>query len=352
MVTEKTFAAVLVALALATTAARAADIEPLPALSVDPGAITVSGISSGGFMAHQMHIAHAATIAGAAVIAGGPYHCAGRGYPANLARALSVCMDLSRWTPFLGPPDVDRLERETLAQAAAGAIDDPSGLRQDRVFLFSGSGDDLVPTSILASVRDYYGRFLAPARIRLVDDVPAAHAMVTAGFGGACGVAEPPFIVDCDYDLAGTLLGHLHGPLQPPAAPGPVSAFDQSDFTDDAAAARLAPVGYVYVPERCRQGTRCALHVAFHGCLQNAAMIGDAFVAHAGYNGWAEANAIVVLYPQTAADDDSLLGLDALSENPMGCWDWWGYTGPDFHLQSGRQVRAVKAMINRLTARP
>lgn len=358
--TARTSLAILIALPLAITAAPGAAVEPLPApgaaveplpaLAIDTGAMTVSGISSGGFMAHQLHVAHASTIAGAAVIAGGPYHCAGGGYPANLPRALAVCMDLGRWTPFLGPPNVDRLVGETQAQAAAGAIDDPAGLREDRVFLFSGTGDDLVPTAIRTSVRNYYARFLDGARIRLVDDVPAAHAMVTADFGAACHVSETPFLVDCDYDLAGELLGHLHGPLRPPVQAGPVTAFDQSAFSDDPAAASLAPVGYVYVPEGCRAGARCGLHVAFHGCLQNAATIGDAFVAHAGYNGWAEANHIVVLYPQTAADEDPLLERFNLSVNPMGCWDWWGYTGADFHLQSGRQIRAVKAMVDRLAA--
>ncbi len=35
--------------------------------------ITVSGISSGGFMAVQFHVAHSSTVGGAGVVAGGPY---------------------------------------------------------------------------------------------------------------------------------------------------------------------------------------------------------------------------------------------------------------------------------------
>jgi poly(3-hydroxybutyrate) depolymerase len=38
--------------------------------------ITVSGLSSGAFMAVQMHVANSATIRGAGVFAGGPYYCA------------------------------------------------------------------------------------------------------------------------------------------------------------------------------------------------------------------------------------------------------------------------------------
>jgi poly(3-hydroxybutyrate) depolymerase len=52
--------------------------------------------------------------------------------------------------------------------------------------------------------------------------------------------------------------------------------------------------------------------VAFHGCLQNYETVGDAFVSGAGYNGHAELNNIVVIYPQTIAIED----------NPKGCFDW------------------------------
>ena len=34
--------------------------------------------------------------------------------------------------------------------------------------------------------------------------------------------------------------------------------------------------------------------------------------------------------------------------NPQGCWDWWGYTGPDYHTKSGRQIQAVRRMLERL----
>jgi len=75
--------------------------------------------------------------------------------------------------------------------------------------------------------------------------------------------------------------------------------------------------------------------------------IGDAFFAHAGYNGWAEANGIIVLYPQTTAKGD----IPQVWPNPQACWDWWGYTGSDYARKSGAQIRAVKRMIDRLSGR-
>lgn len=40
--------------------------------------------------------------------------------------------------------------------------------------------------------------------------------------------------------------------------------------------------------------------------------ISDTFALHSGYNGLAEENDIIMLYPQVT---DSLF-------NPKGCWDW------------------------------
>ena len=52
--------------------------------------------------------------------------------------------------------------------------------------------------------------------------------------------------------------------------------------------------------------------------LGGRSRIGDKYVRHAGYNEVGEANNIIILYPQVTAT----------LTNPMGCWDWWGYTGP------------------------
>ena len=51
-------------------AARSAD--QLPALGADAGRISVSGFSSGGFMAVQYDVAFSASTIGVGVVAGGP----------------------------------------------------------------------------------------------------------------------------------------------------------------------------------------------------------------------------------------------------------------------------------------
>ena len=149
----------------------------------------------------------------------------------------------------------------------------------------------------------------------------------------ACPTSETPFINRCqDIDAAGKLLTHLLGPLQPPAPPpaGEMIVFDQRPFVAGRAIdASLANEGYAFVPASCRNGG-CKVHVAFHGCLQNAGEIGRRFVNGAGYNGWAASNRIVVLYPQTvrryglalgfvplAAQPESLLGLVGLHRRQL-----------------------------------
>lgn len=327
-----------------------AAVERLPALAIDPLGITVSGVSSGGYLAHQLHVAHSERIAGAAIIAAGPYHCAGDDYPRNLWRVVETCMNLPDPLPFAGPPPLAASLAAAERAAAAGRIDPLAGLGGDRVLLFSGSSDRLVPRPLVEAVGAFYARHLGDGAIAMVTDIPAAHAMVTADYGNRCDALSSPFLNDCDYDLAGALLAHLYGPLAPPvAAAGAPIAFDQSAFAGaDGGRHGLAAVGYVYVPQACAEGGRCRLHVALHGCLQSADAVGDAFVGHAGYNAWAEANAIVVLYPQAAAVTTRLGPLALPWPNPAGCWDWWGFTGPGYDTRSGAQIQAIAAMIARL----
>ncbi len=68
---------------------------------------------------------------------------------------------------------------------------------------------------------------------------------------------------------------------------------------------------------------------------------GNLFAKFAGYNEWAQANNVIVLYPQIQARATVPL-------NPQGCWDWWGqdYTHAGYHTLRGEQVKAVAQMIN------
>ena len=283
-------------------------------------------------MAVQMHVAHSRRVKGAAAIAAGPYYCA----QGSLWTAMRNCMRPGGWSPL---PDVNALKAHTERFARDGAIDPPSNLAAVPVWLFSGTQDRTVGQRVVEVLGIYYT--LYNANSVFVKDKAAGHAMVTTDSGNDCAVSEPPFINDCDYDAAGELLRHLLGPLAAPAAKpaGRIVAFDQAQFGETYKIS-MAKTGYAYVPSAC--GTQaCRVHVAFHGCRQNADAVGERFVREAGYNRWADTNRLIVLYPQTIARIWWVY-------NPRACWDWWGYTGQNYATKDAPQMRAVLAMVERL----
>ena len=309
--------------------------EPLPALRADTRQLTASGLSSGGYMAVQLHVAHSASVAGAGVVAGGPYYCA----QGSLWTASRNCTTPGAWSPL---PAVEALGAVVRALARAGRIDPPGNLRGSRVWLFTGGHDRTVYPEVVHALRRFYA--LNRAEPVLVAHVPAGHGMITAEAGGACSGTGTPFINDCDYDAAGELLKHVLGALEPASPPaGRLLRFDQTPF-GDMHALSMDDEGFLYLPKAC-ESARCRIHVALHGCRQNARAVGERFVRDAGYNRWAESNRLIVLYPQTVARYFPLF-------NPRGCWDWWGYTGADYHTRSAPQIRAIKAMLDRLGEAP
>jgi poly(3-hydroxybutyrate) depolymerase len=301
--------------------------EPQKSYNIDPARVTVSGISSGAYMAGQLHVAHASLISGAALLAGGPYACAG----GSMQTALGPCIK------------GDGLDQAALADrietyAGDGRIDDPQEMQNDRVWIFHGKADQVVNRSVSQSSVDLYRRYIDTTQIAFVDSVEVVHGMPTLSTGVPCDELATPFLNACNYDAAGELLQHLYGPLNARVtASGELGTVDQAPYAD----AELWDHAFVYAPDACQSGAECGMHVAFHGCQQSAEFVGDAFARGAGFNEWAEANRIVVFYPQVKSSKFAPL-------NPLGCWDWWGYTNEHYATKNGLQVTAVRAMIDQL----
>ncbi|MES2887893.1 MAG: PHB depolymerase family esterase, partial [Pseudomonadota bacterium] len=300
----------------------------LPSLAIDANEVSVSGLSSGGFMAVQMHVAYSGTFRrGAGIVAGGPYFCA----EGSIVNATGRCMT------HLNPIPVAGLVSTTRQWAANGDIDPVSHLSNSKVYLYSGTQDNTVKPAVMNDLRTYYQSFVPAENVRYSNAVASGHAMITDNFGGACGTTATPFINDCDVDLAGDMLKHLHGALNPRndgTLSGSFIEFDQTEFVSGHG---MAATGWAYVPQSCASGARCKLHVVFHGCKQNTATIGQQYVRNTGYNRWADSNQMVVLYPQTSV------------QAVNSCWDWWGYDSPNYARKSGPQTRAVAAMVARLS---
>ena len=339
--------------------------DPLGRFPVDPAQVSVSGISSGAFMANQLHIAHSAGIVGAGMIAGGLYGCAAEsvsedGVLALASLAIGPCMSV----PTLLRP-VDFYAQLTADLAAKGWIDPPGDLARSRVYLFTGQADKIVSPKTIELGASLYRTLGVPAsRLKFRDqDLPGAgagHSWVTKNFGSACDANAKPFINDCRYDQAEELLQTIYGPLQPPAIEpaGHMVAFDQTEFAPGKAAAAngLLDTGYLYVPKACEAGAaqRCRLHVVLHGCLQSAEVLRDEFYTKIGVNEWADTNRVIVLYPQahaiSVAELSSQDSSSLLNTNPEGCWNWWGYAGDKQYLtKQGVQVGAIWSMVQRVT---
>lgn len=305
----------------------------LAAYNVKLDETTVSGISSGAYMAVQFAVAHSGVIKGVGAISGGPYYCA----QDDVNTATSTCM--------IGNPSITPSTNATNSWASSGYIDATSNLAKQKVWLFNGYNDGVVKRTVNNALYNYYKSYTNEYNLYYKSNLNAAHAQITDSFGQACNVTGGDFINNCGYDAAGMILQHLYGKLNlrnTGALTGSVIEFWQSDFSaSDTWYVGMSHYGYAYVPNTCVNQQPCRVHIAFHGCKQYATLIGSDYYAHAGYNEWADTNNLIVLYPQTVATT-------VTPYNPNGCWDWWGYNYSDYAQKSGDQIALVYAMLQRL----
>jgi poly(3-hydroxybutyrate) depolymerase len=335
------------------TPATAADLDKLPAYNANVADSSVSGLSSGAFMAVQFATAWSSTIMGVGVVAGGPVYCA----QARVAIATTECMKGP-------PPPLSVFTGMTDKKAASGDIDPTGNLRRQKIYLFHGFNDGTVAASVMKATAAFYEHYLGDAgrgNLFFQDTLGAGHAFVLAQAAQTdhdCSATASPYIDRCGYDQAGVILQHIYGALEPPRRPdevtGKVKSFSQESYAepDTPGALSMANEGYVFVPKDCENATAsaCRVHIVLHGCQQDANDIGRQVVDKVGYNEWADTNRIIVLYPQTRARP---LPLPTQPLNPLACWDWWGYvTNDDTYItKSGRQITAIKKMLDSLTAK-
>lgn len=302
---------------------------PLKSYNIDPQGITISGVSSGAFMAVQMDVAYSATFQGVASVAGGIYWCAEQ----DAEKATENCMK--------NPAAIDSSIMINKARdlSARQKIDDLHHLKNHKVLIYASPKDEVVKMDGGLKLQDFYRAFTPDSRIEFLSTPETAHGFPTLDRGGPCHTGRLPWILNCDFDMAGKILSTFYGPLNErgPQDLRNLHRFHQHEFGD--AETPLYRDGWVYVPTACAAGAPCRLHVALHGCQMNPDFIQQRFVSEAGYNEWAERNFIIVLYPQSARDQRG---------NPYACWDWYGFTGEDYITQQGSQPQALMKMIHRL----
>ena len=314
-------------------------------VQLNTDSITLSGLSSGAYMAVQYSIAHSGSINGTAVFAGGPFYCA----ESTLLLAESRCM-----SHFQGDEVAEVLAKYTFDASEVGTIDDVENLRNGRMrfYLYSGTDDSVVDPSVMQGLKSYLGLMgVSSSFIEGVFDVDSEHCLPTDASGPIfepCATLSEPYIGECNYDGAGNALKAILGEedLKPRVnmIEDNLIEYSQVEYNVHGSLSSINDVGYIYIPTSCQGGntsaSNCRLHVSFHGCKQNVQIIGDTYARYSGFNEWAEANNIVVLYPYVRPS------LDGLPLNPKGCWDWWGYTNDEYGLKSGWQIEFVHELIN------
>lgn len=330
---------------------------------------SISGLSSGAFMTVQLHVAHSSSFIGAGVIAGGPYRAAETFEAAPLAPTSCILNSLYvAMTPLTPSTAPNASTLANLARATAN-IDDLSNLEGQRLYIFTGSEDKVVNQYAVHATRAFYEELgVAEDAVMFVDDVPAGHSIITMNPEDSILAAnQPPYINRGGFVQSHQILDHLYPGAHPPASSclGDLIRFDQSEFIETGAPrASMSEFGYAYIPSRVAAGEAQAIgvHVVLHGCKQGYAYIdfvngiedsqnqppyGDRYVRTTGYMEWAEANNLILLFPQAEGGDSNDV------QNPEGCWDWWGYSAadpyePDYYSRDALQIRAIHTMLARL----
>ncbi|AMB44416.1 PHB depolymerase family esterase [Methylobacterium sp. AMS5] len=355
----------------------------------DPNRVSLSGLSSGAAMAVQYAVAHSGSVEAVGAVAGPQWGCA----DGSLSRAVNACLcGRSALTPT-----IDTAHR----LAADGAIDSlVSGRPQalSRSWVFQSPADETVTVGSGRADAAFLTAFIGAAAS--LDEGNAAdgssragHGIITPDGSAACAAddREADFVRRCGAeDNVGKMFHSLFGagaPYDPsqraPQVPeSEVWAFDQQSLIDRVKAGSpalandhlnpvwlwspdkstrrrnfdMAPTGSIYVPPACRAaGSACRVHVALHGCKQDARQ----FARTAGYNEWAERYRTIIVYPAIALGTpvsapicrlpalDGVVDAAWIEPNPNGCWDWWGYL--DAASDRGRHLTKQAPQIRVLT---
>ncbi|MBC7906045.1 MAG: hypothetical protein H7Y60_04755 [Rhodospirillaceae bacterium] len=365
---------VLATLLVAGLGIGAAHAQTAPATTLDKytvqSGMTVSGISSGAGMALQYAVAWADEVAGVGAVAGPPYGCA----EGTMTYAVANCMK------GFSLPDANHLYQLMTRQENRKNIAPLAAQTKQKVWWFTSTSDEVVANASAKVTKDLYrqvyensgiadwqSRFNANVRpngaagetlsaAEILAREKAVHAQPTPDTADACDHTGQPYLVNCrkddvSFDASEQMFTHFYGTLKSKAANagGTLKSFEQKPYVDAVKHANallplsseglqysFAKTGYLFVPDQC-EGKACRLHVALHGCT----MTGDTYAKQGGYNAWAAANDIVVLYPRVIKTTAPLGRI----VNPEGCWDWWGYTGDDYATRNGAQLQVLRTMV-------
>ena len=101
--------------------------------------ITLSGLSSGGYMASQFQLAHADWVKGAAIVAAGPVYCAQN----NLMTALDHCIN-----KVGSPIPLADLNKQLKDWSVQGLLASEAEIKQSKIWLLRGTADQKISKEV------------------------------------------------------------------------------------------------------------------------------------------------------------------------------------------------------------
>jgi len=326
-------------------------------IGLNPNTVTISGLSSGGYMAGQFHLSHSEKIKGVGIFSAGPYYCS----QGEFAKVPTDCM--------ANPENIDLnyLLQIALEHSKLNLIDNLVNLKKSKVFNFIGLKDSRVLAEVSKKVDLFYQNLNANVKTEILED--SEHAFPTENKqNNKCDYLGSPFINNCEYNGALNALKYIGNPdtfneekvkekqdmlkyIQ--FKPDNLIEIDQRPFFSYEKIC-MNDKGFIYIPDNCKDNKKvCDLHVVFHGCKQTIEHIGKSFIEKTGFLEISELFDLVVLFPQALKSEDQPF-------NPNGCWDFWGYNTSlqifetkdgeknYFSTKKGKQINAVWKIINDL----
>lgn len=292
----------------------------LSSFASDQSQYTISGISSGGFMASQMATIFSSQFSGVGTVAGGFYYCAEDYLPKKVkADAATIgTTDLFLFEPTkqilsdtlnpfvlftgaktgswfrpqkgnpiyqsvavcMGNPDEANFSTDYLkANAENKLVDDLSNLSSQKVFIYHGKVDSVLNINMQEHLKDYYLSIGVKETNIVTLTGEGSHNFPTDRKDGIkCGSEEIPYVSSCNLNLAGLMLAHLFDEkiIRTEIKKEHLYVVDQTlDLLNIAKkenewatpAPSVAPYGYLYASENCLNNPQsCHLHIALHGC--------------------------------------------------------------------------------------
>lgn len=293
-------------------------------------------------MAIQHLFAFSASVDGAAIAAGSPYGCG--------AQVRKRC--------YNGGVDVPKSIGYARWRESTGKIDGLQNLASTPIVLFNGNNDWEVYTQCMRDTRNQLYAFVDRGRIFANFETNAAHVW-SLDHGrcscGKCGWYDASLrccdVNNCNFDLSGTMLKQFYGSQQlmpRTKAQDRLRWINQLKYIpkEQGSSSNWQRHGmwkwaFLYLPKGCEGSglNNCRIHVNYHGCINRDDYRRRLWVTSIDINEYAEANNIIVFYPQAAGTERS----------GVGCWNWaFTQDDPDFDTRDSVQLRTVMNILEDL----